>query len=310
MNAFKKATKEKSKLRLALIGASGSGKTYSALAIAQGLGKKIAFIDTEHGSASKYAGLFDFDVVELESFDPRNYIDIIKMAGNANYEVLIIDSLSHAWMGKDGALEMVNNASKRNQSNNSYTAWRDVTPLHNQLVEAIISCKCHIIGTMRAKTEYVLEANEKGKMSPRKIGMAPIQRDGLEYEFDVVGDMNLDNELIISKTRIPFLSGKIIKNPGNELAQQMQGWLNSGIDKPTPVDIEINYLSEPVEETQPFKNKITDLMKEKHIIVESARAMLKERYNVSSRDSMTINQLGDFIVYLQSLETITPNGKG
>jgi hypothetical protein len=84
------------------LGISGGGKTYSALSIASHLGKSIAHIDTEHGSASKYADLFTFDTCELTSFHPQNYIDAIN-AASGSYDVLIIDSLSHAWMGKDGA---------------------------------------------------------------------------------------------------------------------------------------------------------------------------------------------------------------
>src|SRR5262245_28312049 len=154
---FKQATKKQAKLRMAIIGPSGSGKTYSALAVGQHLGKKIAVIDTESGSASKYVGKFQFDVLELESHEPTTYIEAIEAAEAAGYDVLIIDSLSHAWMGRGGALEQVDRIAKRTQSGNSFTAWRDVTPQHNALVEAMLRCKCHLIATMRAKTEYVME---------------------------------------------------------------------------------------------------------------------------------------------------------
>ena len=141
--SFAKATKKAAKLRMALIGPSGAGKTYTALAIGTSLGEKVAFIDTEHGSASKYAGRdgFNFDVLELDSFHPQTYIDAIKAAEQAGYDVLVIDSLSHAWMGKDGALELVDKAAKRSQSTNTFAAWRDVTPLHNALVEVMIQSR-------------------------------------------------------------------------------------------------------------------------------------------------------------------------
>ncbi|MDF5720197.1 MAG: ATP-binding protein [Rhizonema sp. PD37] len=230
---FLKAVKSQSKLRLALVGPSGSGKTFSSLAIATGLGQRIAVLDTEHGSASKYADKFNFDVVQLSSFHPREYINVIQAASNANYDVLIIDSLSHAWIGKDGALEQVDRIAKKSQSSNSFAAWRDVTPMHNQMVEAMLACKCHLIATMRAKTDYVLEPNEKGKMVPRKVGLAPIQRDGLEYEFDVVGDMNLENEMIVGKSRCSALSGQIIAQPGLQLADTLKKWLLDG----TPISV-------------------------------------------------------------------------
>jgi hypothetical protein len=230
---FKKATKSQAKLRLALIGTSGSGKTYSALSIARGLGSRIAVIDTERGSASKYADLVDFDVLELTEFDPRNYISAINEAAAEGYEVLIIDSLSHAWIGRGGALELVDRAAKRSQSNNSFAAWRDVTPLHNALIDAIVSAPLHVIATLRAKTEYVLEKDDKGRTAPRKVGMAPVQRAGLEYEFDVVGDMDNENNLIVSKTRYIPLTGKVVPKPDGRLGAELKAWLSDG--EPAPV---------------------------------------------------------------------------
>lgn len=237
---FHPATKTRARARIAIIGPSGSGKTYSALAIAAGLGKRVAVIDTERGSASKYAGLAGmpaFDVLELETFAPETYVAAIGAAGAAGYEVLVIDSLSHAWMGKDGALEQVDRAAKRSQSGNSFAAWRDITPKHNALVDAMLASPCHLIVTMRAKTEYVMETNSRGKQEPRKIGLAPIQRDGMEYEFDVVGDITLDHELIISKTRCPAFDGKVIRLPGAPFGQSVAEWLSDGAPmvQPTPV---------------------------------------------------------------------------
>jgi len=225
---FRKATKEQLKLRMALIGPAGSGKTYSALNIAQHLGKRIAVIDTEHGSASKYAGLFAFDVVELDSFHPQNYIAGIQAAEHAGYDVLIIDSLSHAWMGKDGALELVDRAAKRSPSGNSFAAWRDVTPLHNQLIEAMLGARLHLIVTMRSKMEYVQDKDEKGRTQIRKVGLQPVQRDGLEYEFDVVADLDTENTFIVGKTRCPQLTGVIVPRPGKEVADTLLAWLTDG----------------------------------------------------------------------------------
>ena len=238
MSLFKKATKEKSKLRMAIIAPSGGGKTYTALAIATAMGKRIAVIDTERGSAAKYSKEFAFDVLELESFSPTNYIMSIKAAEAEGYDVLIIDSLSHAWNGKDGALEQVDKAKSRSQSGNSFTAWRDVTPLHNKMIDTIIGAKMHILATMRAKTEYVMEKDETtGKVKPRKIGIAPVQRDGMEYEFDVVATMNMDNQLIVDKTRCSVLNGAVIAKPGAYLAKVLNDWLSDGVEpqpKPAP----------------------------------------------------------------------------
>lgn len=228
--AFVKATKAKAKLRMGLCGPSGSGKSYTALRIALGLGEKVAAIDTEHGSLSKYADEFNFDVMDLYSYHPQNFINGIKDAEEAGYDVLIIDSLSHAWMGKDGVIEQKEKAEARQRGGNSFTAWKDVTPLHNALVEAILQSKLHIIVTMRSKTEYIIEKNEKGQSVPRKVGMAPVQRDGMEYEFDIVADMDHDNMMIVSKSRCKDLSGAAIKMPGEETAQVIKDWLTDGVD--------------------------------------------------------------------------------
>jgi DNA polymerase III delta prime subunit len=232
---FEKATKHSIRLRLAFIGPSGSGKTYTALAVAthllhvaelskQGNGR-IALIDSERGSAAKYADLFDFDTLSLETFAPATYVEAIHAAEQAGYPLIVIDSLTHAWTGKEGALEQVDKEKARKHSANSFDAWRTVTPMHNALVDAMITSASHVIATMRVKTEYVVETNDKGKAVPRKVGLAPIQRDGLEYEFDVIGDMDNDNRLVVSKTRCSALSGAVIEKPGAELAATLAGWL-------------------------------------------------------------------------------------
>lgn len=230
MTQFKRATKTQSRLRMALMGPSGSGKTYTALGIATALAPgRVAVIDTEHGSASKYGDVFSFDVLELTDYHPKQYIEAIRAAAEAgSYDVLVIDSLSHAWNGVGGVLEIVDKAAARSDSKNTFAAWRDATPLHNQLVEALLATPLHLLVTMRSKTEYVLERDERGKMSPRKVGLAPIQRDGMEYEFDVVAEMDMQNTLTVTKTRIGALNGKVVPYPGEALAKTLRAWLDDG----------------------------------------------------------------------------------
>jgi AAA domain len=239
---FRKATKEAAKLRLALIGGSKSGKTYTALAIAQALvpGGRIAVIDTEHRSASKYAGptatphAFDFDTLELDSFHPRAYIDAIRAAEAEGYDVLIIDSLSHEWMGPDGALELVDRAAKK-YAGNSYVAWGDVTPVHREMIEAILKAKLHVIATMRAKTEYVLE-ERNGKKVPRKIGLAPVQREGIEYEFDVACELTQEHDLsVMTSSRCEGMNGRVFRKAGADVAQILRAWLSDGGAPASPV---------------------------------------------------------------------------
>lgn len=227
MGKFQKATRKQARLRLGIVGPAGSGKTFSALRIAQGLGERIALIDTENGSASKYSGdVADFDVLEMTSYDPAALVENIKAAEAEGYHVLIIDSLSHFWMGKDGALDKKDAAEKR--GGNSYTAWRSVTPMHNAMIDAILTSRCHIIGTMRAKTEYVMEKDEKGKTTIRKVGLAPVQRDGMEYEFDVVGDINADHQLVVTKSRCSTIADAVIDRPGKTFGEQLLQWLEVG----------------------------------------------------------------------------------
>lgn len=225
MVIFKRATKTQARLRMALTGISNSGKTWTALTIATGLGGPIALIDTERGSASKYAEYFAFDVLELENFHPDTYVQAIEAAGANGYAVCIVDSLTHAWAGEGGALDLHNELAKQGSAN-SYMAWRDITPLQNKLIEAVLRSPCHVITTLRSKAEYVLERDRNGKNVPRKIGLAPIQRQGLEYEFDLFGVLDDEHVLTITKSRFPRLRGSI-KMPGREfgtmLAQELSG---------------------------------------------------------------------------------------
>lgn len=235
MSRFQKATKRKARLRMALVGPAGSGKTYTALGIATrlaGASGRIAVLDSERGSASKYADIFDFDVVDMDTFSPRNYVDLIQEADAAGYDVIVIDSLSHAWMGAGGALEMVDKVAARSKSANSFAAWREVTPEHNALVDAILACRCHVIATMRTKTEWILEEGPNGKKIPRRVGMQPVQRDGLEYEFDVVADLDHENYFTVSKTRCPSLKDHRSRHSTAEVGELLIGWLEDGAEAP------------------------------------------------------------------------------
>lgn len=234
---FKKAVKTACKLRLAIPGPSGAGKTYTSLLLAKVLGKKIAVIDTERGSASKYAHEFDFDVLELEPpYHPERFMAAIKAAEAEGYDVCIVDSLSHAWNGQGGILEIVDEEARKSPSGNTFNAWKKGTPLYNKFVDCLLGCRMHLIGTMRSKSEYVVEQNAKGKSSPKKVGTAPVQRDGFEYEFDIIMEMNLENEGNITKTRCSAINGRLISKPGEDLAGIIKSWLEDGAPEP-PVKV-------------------------------------------------------------------------
>lgn len=228
MGSFRKAEKRAVKLRAAIDGPTGGGKTYSALLIARGLvgpEGSIAVIDTEHGTAEKfYARITDFDCCELTRYQPTDYIALMKQA--EGYDVLIIDSLSHAW--SDGILPMVDAKGGR------FDAWKDVTPHHARLVESLLTFPGHLIVTMRTKMAYEVTKDDKGKTTVEKLGLKPIQREGLEYEFDLVMDIDRTHRLTVSKSRISELSDRSVVEPGEELGAQIATLISDGI--PEPVD--------------------------------------------------------------------------
>lgn len=246
--SFKPAQREQAKARIALAGPSGSGKTYTALKLATAMGDRVAVVDTEHGSASKYAAGrdgqgFAFDALELDNFDPRNLIGALAAASQAQYPVVVVDSLTHFWSGVGGMLEQVDKAARK-YGNNSFAGWKDARPVERQLIEALLAYPGHVIVTMRSKTEYVIEENERGKKTPRKVGMKPEQRDGIEYEFDIVGDLDFEHTLMISKSRCMDLSGAVIREPGEELGQQICEWLAGGVEAPDASEYVTRAMSE------------------------------------------------------------------
>jgi hypothetical protein len=236
MMKIERAQKKKQKLKIALAGISGSGKTYSALTLAFSMCEKVIVIDTECGSASLYSDHFpQYDVLELSApYSPQRYIEAIKMAESAGYECIIIDSLSHEWNGPGGCLEMVNSISKT--GGNSYTAWGKVTPHHDALIAHMIASQSHIIVTMRAKTAYEITTNDKGKQAPVKVGMAPTQRDGVEYEFTIVFDIDQNHNFTCSKDRTSLFNNVDIPQPLNkEIGQKILEWLDSGVEFVNPL---------------------------------------------------------------------------
>lgn len=227
---FKKAEKKNVPIKIAISGTGGSGKTYGALLIAQGLGGRTALLDTEYKSASFYADEFDFDVLEdshPNGFPPEYFIDVIRESVAQGYQNLIIDSLSHEWSGRGGCLELSEMIARAKYKGNTFAAWAEVTPRHNALVNEIVSSNINIIATMRSKAEYVVTKDEKsGRATPQKIGLGAIQRDGIEYEFSIMLELDNDSHFAaVSKDRTnlfkdPFL---ITADTGRRIA----AWLST-----------------------------------------------------------------------------------
>ena len=224
---FTPASKKEAKLRLAIVGPSGGGKTWTALALATAMGGKIAVVDTENGSASKYADRFAFDTVKLTPpFHPSKFIEAIQTAQMLGYRTIILDSLSAMWTGTGGIVSIVDDIATMSKSQNSFFAWGEGTNLYNELINAIVQSEINVIGTMRSKQEYVLEKNEKGKVSPTRVGTRPIMRKDFEYEFDMVLTMDLQNKATVTKTRCDDLPmGMVIPKPGAGLGRTLMTWL-------------------------------------------------------------------------------------
>ena len=236
--AFRKVERQKAKLRMALTGVSGAGKTLGALYIAYGMTGdwgKIALMDTEHGRARFYAersdlGTGEFLYSELTPpFSPERYIQMAREGANAVGPdgVLIVDSLSHAWNGEGGVLEIKDNIAA-NMRGNSYTAWNEAGKQQAALINALFALPCHTIVTMRSKMQYALQVNDKGKQEPVKLGLAPIQRDETEYEFDIV--LNVSREHIATASKDVTFLDSIGETITPALGTQIAEWLNNGVE--------------------------------------------------------------------------------
>jgi len=226
---FTKATKTQSKLRLAIFGPSGSGKTYTALRLGAGIageGGKIALIDTEFGSASKYADRFQFDVLNL--LDPKVEHMIQAIQAARQYEILIIDSLTHAWKE---LLIQVDQLARAKYKGNSWAAWSEGTPLQNKMVHTLLGFPGHIIATMRTKTEWTINLDNNGKSSPTRVGLAPEQGKGIEYEFDMLMEISPEHSINVIKDRTGKFQDRIIQSPDEAFGAEILAWLNEGEPK-------------------------------------------------------------------------------
>lgn len=243
MAGFKRATKAAAKLRAAVFGPSGAGKTYTSLRMATGLagGGTIAVIDTEGAfheredgtiqelsSAAKYSDRFTFDVMNLREKSIEDYVDAIKQAADGGYTVLIIDSLSHAWQT---LLEEVEKLAKAKYRGNTWSAWSEGTPLQRKLVHAILSFPGHVIATMRSKTEWTTVDNN-GKKTPQRVGLAPEQGKGVEYEFDLLVEISTEHIANVIKDRTGKFQDKLIEKPDEKFGRDLAAWLGDGVTSP------------------------------------------------------------------------------
>lgn len=269
----RQSERKKSKLRLAISGVAGGGKTYSALLIAFGITNdwsKITIIDTENNSADLYADLGNYNVIELSKpYSPEKYTEAISICEEAGDEVIIIDSLTHAWAGEGGLLDQKGRI--EDKTGNGWTAWRTITPQHNRLVESILSSSCHVICTLRAKMDYVQEKDTNtGKTVIRKVGMGSIQRDGMEYEFTVFFDIDQKHVVESTKDRTKLFDGQHFV-PTSKTGKILKDWLDSGVEvKPNEEEILKNIIKQ-------IKQVANTKLMNKEITKEEAENILIQR---------------------------------
>lgn len=258
MGLFQPAVKERLKARVAIDGPTGSGKSWTALQWARiiaGPDGPVGVVDTENRSAAYYAptpaqllaGIERVNywdppyvfghLVQTAPYDPRNLARIIDAAGEelGPDGVLVIDSLTHFWNGEGGTLDIVDDAASRSYGNNTFGGWKEGTPAQRFMLDRIVHAKCHVIVTMRSKMEYVMkevQRNGQTYREPTKVGMAPEQRAGVEYEFTVVADMDLEHRLVVSKSRCDDIADVVApKGRSADVAEAFKDWLGTGVTR-------------------------------------------------------------------------------
>ena len=228
---LQKAERRRAKIRLCLQGPSGSGKTYSSLLVAHGLcddWSKIVVVDTENHSADLYAHLGVYNTLSIEApFTPERYLEAILLCEKSGIEVIILDSVSHEWDGAGGILDI-----HGNMPGNSFANWSKVTPRHNSFVQAILQSSCHIIATVRSKQDYVL-TDKNGKQVPEKVGMKGVQRDGLDYEFTLVFELDIKQYASATKDRTSLFIDKTATKLSENEGRILLGWCNQGAGSST-----------------------------------------------------------------------------
>jgi hypothetical protein len=253
---LRQSERKRAKIKMALQGSAGAGKTFSALLLAQGLTNgdfsKVAIIDTENGSADLYAHLGQYNVLTLAPpFTPENYIKAIEVCEKAGMEVIILDSISQSWE------ELLDYHSSL--AGNSFTNWAKVTPRQNAFIDKILQCDAHVIATMRTKQDYVLNQKD-GKFTPEKVGLKAVQRNDLDYEFTIVFDVDIKHFAVSSKDRTGLFMDKPEFKISTETGKKILDWCNSGseiVKLPEPQKISIDEVYQQIQEC----NSISELLK-------------------------------------------------
>lgn len=279
---LKKVSRKRAKLRIGIFGASGSGKTMSSLKIAHGLTNdwsKIAIIDTERGSAELYEDLGDYNTLTLDApFSPERYIEAIDACEKAGMEVIIVDSISHEWIGKGGCLELV----EKVDAKNDWGKWKFITPRHNAFIDRILQSKVHIICCGRSKDDVVLQSNNQGKMAPQKVGLKAVTREGFDYEMTLCFDIDAFHQASSTKDRTQLFDGVPPFVIDETHGQKLIDWLNKAPEEP---EAEKEPEFDPAEY---LRQQIRKKVQEKNIDKNQVRSLA----GVNTLDEITdVNQL-------------------
>jgi hypothetical protein len=307
---FQPATKAQAKLRAALTGPSGSGKTMSALRMATGIGGRIAVIDTERGSASKYADRFQFDTCQLADRTIDGYIAALQAAAKAGYDVLVIDSLSHGWQE---LLQEVDRLAKARFGGNTWAAWSEGTPKQRRLIDAILEWPGHVIGTMRSKTEWNQQTDDKtGRLRPVRIGLAPEQGKGIEYEFDLLVELSADHVATVIKDRTGKFQDRVIEKPDEAFGRALAEWLAEGVparqraapasEAPKPSVPLAPQAPAPTQSAGPNLSRLQTLIAE-HNLSDQQQAAWCSHFKVDRLDQLTQPQVDAIVAKVERAVT-------
>ncbi len=262
MFEFRPARREKVHLLLGVSGASGSGKTWSAMALAKGLagGARFAVIDTENRRASMYADYFDFDACDLTApFSPDRYMDAIQSADKAGYPVILVDSMSHEWAGDGGCLDMQDAELERMAGSDwkkreacKMSAWIRPKLSHKAMMSKLLQVNAHVILAFRAESKVEMARNaETGKMEIREKktltsieGWIPISEKSLPFELTASFLLMPDRPGLPRPIKLQEQHKKFFpldKPISEESGRQMAEWARGGVattKEPEPGDDE------------------------------------------------------------------------
>lgn len=248
---IRRAERKRARLRFAVCAASNGGKTWTSIELAFGIVEellarnelsgtlegKVGLVDTERRSGELYAHLGPYDVIELgPPYTVERYVGAMQALERAGVAVIILDSISHAWAGPGGVLALLD----RFEDKQRFSAFGStVNPAQDEFVDAMLRSPCHVIATMRSKTAWVLEDKQTRSGStvkaPRRIGMAPIQRPGIEYEFTTLVDLDTTtHKATVVKNRCPVFADWMPKLLTREHGRALAAWMLEGAPEAAP----------------------------------------------------------------------------